>query len=44
MSVFNTAAMSGSDNEESYDSDKEDRNRKHYDLTQQGWSKHSKKD
>ena len=41
--VFNTAAKPGSDNEESDELDKYDGNMKHYDLTCQGKSKHSKK-
>ena len=41
--LFNTAAKPGLDNEESDDSDKEDGNKKHSDLTHQGKSKRSKK-
>ena len=44
LSVFNTAAKPGSDNEEPDDLDKEDGNMKHSDLTCQGNSKRSKKE
>ena len=43
LSIFNTAAKSGLDNEESDDSDKEDVNRNHYSLNHQGSSKHYNK-
>ena len=41
--VFNTTAKPGSDNEESDDLEKEDKNRKHSTLTHQGESKRFKK-
>ena len=41
LPVFNTAAKPVSDNEELDGLDKEDGNRKHYDLTCQGKSKSS---
>ena len=39
LSVFNNAAKSGLNDENSDGLDKEDWNRKHYDLTRQGKSK-----
>ena len=41
--VFNTVAKPGLDDEESDGSDKEDGNRKHFNLTCQGESKRSNK-
>ena len=43
LSVLNTSAKPASDNEESDDSEKEDRNRKHSVLTRKGKYKRSKK-
>ena len=43
LSVFNTAAKPGSDNEDLDGLEKEDGNREHYNLTRQGKSKSSKK-
>ena len=43
LSAFNTVDKSGSDNEDSDESDKEDRILNHYVLTHQGRSKISKK-
>ena len=44
FSVFNTADKPGSENKESDESDKENGNRKHSDLTYQVESKSSKKE
>ena len=44
LSVFNTTAKPGSENEESGVSEKEDGNRKHSALTRQEKSKHYKKE